>query len=81
MVSGSFFHVFATTGCGTVLSTDGRQVAPHYKRLNQIPMGERSRRLRPYHVENTGSRPITEVKQRRAWLVRGWVTASEYHVL
>ena len=22
--------------------------------------------LRPYHVENTGSRPITEVKQRRA---------------
>ena len=21
---------------------------------------------RPYHVENTGSRPITEVKQRRA---------------
>ena len=34
--------------------------------------------LRPYHVENTGSRPITEVKQRRAWLVLGWVTAWEY---
>ena len=26
--------------------------------------------LRPYHVENTGSRPITEIKQRRAWLDR-----------
>lgn len=39
------------------------------------------RRLRPYHVENTGSRPITEVKQRRARLVLGWVTAWEYRVL
>ena len=36
--------------------------------------------LRPYHVESTGSRPITEVKQRRAWLVLGWVTAWEYQV-
>ena len=32
-------------------------------------------RLRPYHVEYTSSRPITEVKQRRARLVLGWVTA------
>lgn len=38
-------------------------------------------RQRPYHVEYTGSRPITEVKQRRAWLVLGWVTAWEHHVL
>ena len=37
-------------------------------------------RLRPYHVESTGSRPITEVKQRRARLVLGWVTAWEYRV-
>ena len=37
--------------------------------------------LRPHHVENTGSRPITEVKQRRARLVLGWVTAWEYRVL
>ena len=37
--------------------------------------------LRPYHAENTGSRPITEVKQRRARLVLGWVTAWEYRVL
>ena len=37
--------------------------------------------LRPYHVENTSSRPITEVKQRRARLVLGWVTAWEHRVL
>ena len=36
--------------------------------------------LGPYHVEYTGSRPITEVKQRRARLVLGWVTAWEYRV-
>ena len=36
--------------------------------------------LRPYHVEYTGSRLITEVKQRRARLVLGWVTAWEYRV-
>lgn len=37
-------------------------------------------RQRPYHVEYTGSRPITEVKQRRARLVLGWVTAWEHRV-
>ena len=37
-------------------------------------------RQRPYHVEHTGSRPITEVKQRRARLVLGWVTAWEHRV-
>ena len=37
--------------------------------------------LRSYHVENTGSRPITAVKQRRARLVLGWETASEHRVL
>ena len=37
--------------------------------------------LRPYHVECTGSRPITEVKPRRAQLVLGWATALEYWVL
>ena len=36
---------------------------------------------RPYHVENTGSRSITAVKQRWAWLVLGRVTAWEHHVL
>ena len=36
---------------------------------------------RPYHVENTGSRPITEDKQRWVWLVLGWVTAWEYQML
>ena len=38
-------------------------------------------RQRPYHVEHTSSRPITEVKQRWAWLVLGWVTAWEHRVL
>ncbi len=35
---------------------------------------------RPYHVESTSSRPITEVKQRWARLVLGWVTAWEPRV-
>jgi hypothetical protein len=34
----------------------------------------------PYHVERTGSRPITEVKQHWARLVLGWVTAWESRV-
>ena len=38
-------------------------------------------RQRPYHVEYTGSRLITAVKQHWAWLVLGWVTAWEHHVL
>ena len=38
-------------------------------------------RLRPYHAESTGSRPITEVKQSRACSVLGWVTAREQQVL
>ena len=37
--------------------------------------------LWPYHAECTGSRLITEVKQRWAGLVLGWVTAWEYPVL
>ena len=37
-------------------------------------------RLRSYHVESTGSRSITEVKQRRAQSVLGWVTAWEHWV-
>ena len=35
---------------------------------------------RPYHVENTSSSPITEVKQRWAQSVLGWVTAWEHWV-
>ena len=33
--------------------------------------------LRPYYAENTGTRPISEVKQRRAWGVLRWVTTWE----
>ena len=34
--------------------------------------------LWPYHIERNGSRLITDVKQRFAALVLGWVTAWEY---
>ena len=37
--------------------------------------------LRPYNVESTSSRLITEVKPTLARLVLGWVTAWEYLVL
>ena len=51
------------------------------EKLQFMRMTEESdSRLRPYHVEYTSSRPITEVKQRRARLVLGWVTAWEYRV-
>ena len=46
-----------------------------------MPQFEPFSRQRPYHVENTSSRPITEVKQRWARLVLGWVTAWEHRVL
>ena len=36
---------------------------------------------RPYHAENTGSRPITEVKQHRERSVLGWVTTWEHRLL
>jgi hypothetical protein len=41
----------------------------------------RNCRQRPDQVKNTGYRPITEVKQRWAWLVLGWVTSWEHRVL
>ena len=37
--------------------------------------------LRPCHVENTGSRLITEVKQQWAKILLAWVTAWEYLML
>ena len=45
------------------------------------PIKHAANGLRPYHAESTGSRPITEVKPRRAWLVLGWATALEPQVL
>ena len=46
-----------------------------------IPISGQHYCQRPYHAERTGSRPITEVKQRRASSVLGWVTAWEHGVL
>ena len=37
-------------------------------------------RIRPYSVEYTRSRSISEVKQLQAGLVLGWVTAWEFPV-
>ena len=44
-------------------------------------IGGFSNGLRPYHPEHARSRPISEAKQGRAWLVLGWETAWEYQVL
>ena len=44
------------------------------------PKKRKNSRLRPYHVEYTRSRPISEVKLRRAQLVLTWVTGWEYLV-
>ena len=60
----------------------------YYRSMNNVKgdlarqlHGDRSEsRQRPYHVEKTDSHPITEVKQHRAWLVLGWVTAWVHHV-
>ena len=50
--------------------------------LNYVcSIDEPNDRQRPYHVESTGSRLITEVKQRRACLVLGWETTLEARVL
>ena len=57
-------------------------------RLSSRPPALRSRpanaaaciRLGPYHAEHTPSRPIWEVKQRRARLVLAWVTGWESRV-
>ena len=47
----------------------------------KFPLSEPLGCQRPYHVEHTSSRPITEVKQRWAQSVLGWVTAWEHWVL
>ena len=46
-----------------------------------IKISALERCLRPYHLEYTSSRPITEVKQGWDLLVLGWVTAWEYRLL
>ena len=51
------------------------------QRNHQYKLFFNYQRQRPYHVEYTGSRPITEVKQHRARIVLGWVTAWEHRVL
>ena len=53
----------------------------YVKPLSKYTKFDRLARQRPHHVESTSFRPITEVKQRWAQLVLGWVTAWEHRVL
>ena len=64
------------------LQMQKRNHSPLYYRYHQYKYGccTMNCRLGPYHVQCTPSRPIWEVKQRRAWLVLAWVTGWEYHV-
>ena len=73
--AGNRTPVFRVTGGDTHHYTTEEHV-----RYHQVEFVRSFYRLRPYHVECTGSRLITEVKQRRARLVLGWVTAWEYRV-
>ena len=61
--------------CASYKFNKKRTKYDHSSKSRQAPC------IRPYHVENTSSRPITEVKQHWAALVLGWVTAWEYAVL
>lgn len=61
--------------------TRGNSQMPRLQVPTKVQILAHFSRLRPYHRENTGSRPITEVKPCRAGLVLGWVTAWEYPVL
>ena len=58
-----------------------QESAKRVRRECEENVGEKEERQRPYHAESTGSRPITEVKLRRAGLVLAWVTGWEYPVL
>ena len=74
--AGNRTPVFRVTGGDTHHYTTEEPDSNH-----QVEFVRSLYRLRPYHVECTGSRLITEVKQRRARLVLGWVTAWESRVL
>uniref|UniRef100_T1J7H4 Uncharacterized protein n=1 Tax=Strigamia maritima TaxID=126957 RepID=T1J7H4_STRMM len=58
-----------------MLSEKSSSPHTHGVLINKISMY--TIRERPYYAENTGSRPIPEVKQHQVWLVLGWVTAWE----
>ena len=68
-------QTYVSTDAGSAVTLN--ECEPYYIQTNK---DAKEHRLRPYHVEYTSSRPITEVKQRRARLVLGWVTAWEYRV-
>ena len=47
---------------------------------SKLAASRESFRERPYHAENTCTRPITDVKQHRARLVVSWETRCEARV-
>ena len=81
----SFERVFKSLARSGVYLDLGTPCSCYYEQTLCVPICREGlqcySRQRPYHVENTGSRLITEVKQRWAWLVLGWVTAWEHQVL
>ena len=76
---GNVSKVWALSVCHNVdISLSPDEWAAHWL---YIVYQEGSLRLRPYQPEYARSRPISEAKQGRAWLVLGWETAWEYQVL
>ena len=73
----SFSLLLALTITRFTISIQRRRHRRPPKSLRQV---RRRERLRPYHVENTPSRPIWQVKQRWARLVLGSETAWESRV-
>ncbi len=73
-------HVFIHSFVNTQVEKTNNKTIQYVHMLNKNKIFIENSCLGSYHVECTGSRPITEVKQRRARLVLGWVTAWEYRV-
>ena len=82
---GFIFTLLTVTGA-LILPGQEPTSCPSLPHADQHPGGAQTssstatKGLRVHHVEHTPSRPIWEVKQRRALSVPGWVTAWEYRV-
>ena len=80
------FTILATVSrllCRLLSSLGENGFLTHEQWLRQQERGSErssSERVGSSHAESTGSRPIPEVKQRRAESVLGWVTAWEHSV-
>ena len=84
--TGTATRCAAMKGAMTPLMRGGQRSFSHFQPIPVSPGRLKLIRsafhgLRPYHTEHARSRPISEAKQCRAWLVLGWETAWEYQVL